>query len=1069
MPIKNDPSIIRDLIRQAVQDTSLSNREADRLLKAIKKDGVTDEEVQTVIETLKKAIAGEDSMVLKTHTKSRQKRINRFLGKLNEEHELPFQPTNQTQGNKVNWLQLMTMHNSDGPVDPTPVHHEPTPSPVHHDPTPTPVHHDPTPSPVHETPTEPITPQKLRSPSFSGKKMTIEGDTIRLGDKTIKLDGEITAATNTALWGLTRPGQLKGLSDANRHALTKSLVNLVQQSTTVPKDAPNKFKQLSAASAAAGALAEMADKLDSATIDQLLETTAKTPTPLMKSLLIRGLEKAPLSSAQKAKLNNIEKPEAFDDLLRNYDTIQNGRARAGYSTIENEAAQFALSALSFSKVQHSVDNVFKGMSAWKDLNRDFSKPWDHEELSHMNQILETYVNKYPQHAFQFGTFSKNAPKRIAEVTNQRAIKALTPGLNASKPNLKGFPLTREQADFIKTLLPNIKDSQSADNIVRSLANAEAMFSSHLPSSWGMPSMPREPMSQAAFELFKRRAIAEQDKADSTPTGKLDYKEFFGNFRNEVRELHHALRPHIDSLSDNPPTWNDVTLSPEAADYVKSQLLDHTRSVMSIDNIGRAIEIFGKANGGKLDNTNLPAFKEMLTDYKANWPEAKTFDFNKLERIAQYKVEGRDIPLCTINGETVGLAEFTNKVGMGVANAIDRSQLRHEWMADRWGYRAKQSIELLDVIAEQSVRGEGPIAILKERYPGKEITIQATGRDGAHEQFLYTVKDGGRQYVYTQGSDGTVSRYHGRRTEPILFTAQIGDDGQLNVSIPNKISTRKYPLQSTYAVGDKIDINWIDPHGKENQTEGEKFSSKSRVLEATITAYTADGKYTVQYTKPDGTEETKTVDLSEIRKANNPHFFKEHSSYFSDVMINLQTDEELKEFLDGAQPIIDRYLPKGEIINMSPTELAKHQKECVKALMRYTAERVDYPEHEGEHIDEASKRYHELVDSPYRFPLGELVKLGKGVCRHQCILEHLLLQRAGIDSRLASGAANTYTGNFRGYHIWTELNLADDARYLSDQTWDDPVIPLWDGAYDVDQRRIEMYNRTARYNYAMQMD
>ena len=103
--------------------------------------------------------------------------------------------------------------------------------------------------------------------------------------------------------------------------------------------------------------------------------------------------------------------------------------------------------------------------------------------------------------------------------------------------------------------------------------------------------------------------------------------------------------------------------------------------------------------------------------------------------------------------------------------------------------------------------------------------------------------------------------------------------------------------------------------------------------------------------------------------------------------------------------------------------------------------------------------HEMQIAGYRV----LAKIGKGVCRHQCIFEQLLLQLAGIDSRLASGAANTGSGNYRGLHIWSEVTLADNARYLTDQTWSDPTIPLWDGAYDSDKSRAEMYHRTARYD------
>ena len=141
-------------------------------------------------------------------------------------------------------------------------------------------------------------------------------------------------------------------------------------------------------------------------------------------------------------------------------------------------------------------------------------------------------------------------------------------------------------------------------------------------------------------------------------------------------------------------------------------------------------------------------------------------------------------------------------------------------------------------------------------------------------------------------------------------------------------------------------------------------------------------------------------------------------------------------------------------------------------MEYTANAMIYPRSKDSNPDEASAKYHEYIDNASgwnRVALGELVKIERGVCRHQCILEHLLLQRAGIDSRLASGAANTSSGDFRGYHIWCEVTLADGTRFLSDQTWDDATIPLWAGAYSVDKRRIEMGYRTDRYNRNINMD
>jgi transglutaminase-like putative cysteine protease len=236
------------------------------------------------------------------------------------------------------------------------------------------------------------------------------------------------------------------------------------------------------------------------------------------------------------------------------------------------------------------------------------------------------------------------------------------------------------------------------------------------------------------------------------------------------------------------------------------------------------------------------------------------------------------------------------------------------------------------------------------------------------------------------------------------------------------------------------------------------------------SFDAKGNYEVKYTIPNGEEVTKTLSLADIKRANNPHFFRTTSSYFSDVNININSDEDLRKFLEEAQPIIDQYLPAdGSTALLSVQELARRQKDCISALMKYTRERNKYPASKDSNPDAASARYHELTEGYGRFPLGELVKIQKGVCRHQCILQHLLLQQAGIESRLASGAANTSSGDFRGYHIWVEVNLADNSRHLSDQTWNDVAVPLWDGAYNKDLRRVEMYNRTARYDYATEIN
>ena len=53
--------------------------------------------------------------------------------------------------------------------------------------------------------------------------------------------------------------------------------------------------------------------------------------------------------------------------------------------------------------------------------------------------------------------------------------------------------------------------------------------------------------------------------------------------------------------------------------------------------------------------------------------------------------------------------------------------------------ARQAVEILDVVGEQTIRGEGPVAQLREKFPGSEIVVDFTGKDGDHEQFVYVVK------------------------------------------------------------------------------------------------------------------------------------------------------------------------------------------------------------------------------------------------------------------------------------------------------------------------------------------
>ncbi len=906
-----------------------------------------------------------------------------------------------------------------------------------------------------------VSSETLPGQTFAGRELGISSDGQLVIEGTAH---EIALCPPSAevvegLWGLARSGQLANLSDKAALALMDQLVAAVDEELKLPAQAPQKLARNSAVTAALTVLGELAPRWDASTADAMLEIYGKLPTGVMQALARRGLEGASLSSEQRSALAALPGlPEGASDVVAKLDEVRSAQAKMGWRALEGPAAQLVLGAFAFTKNADGVTNLLGTLEAWDKLNPG---GLDADEVGQMHRVLDGYLQTSEGMSFVYGILAADAPKEVANVVNARLVAQLEPQLKAASPKLKDQPLTREQADFVLTLLPNLKDAGAVDRMSEAMDSARSLFEKT--DSWNRPSAP---MCPASFELFRRLASGYQDAAAASPDGKLDYRDFTSTVRAEVQEIQSALRSRLTELDASSPRWEGVALSRDAAAYVKGLLQEHLRSPMSVENIGRALKVVAGANGGRVEGAGLKQLQGIIDDYKAGFPETRFLDFNKLERIASAAVEGKELPLCTLNGEKVGLGEFYLKVGQTVAAAVDGSQMLHAWQTERWGMRSKQLVEILDVVAEQSARGEGPVALLRQSHPNAQITIQATGADGCHEQFIYVVKNGAEELKFTQGSDGTLSRYH-KTADPLLFTANIGAGGDLNVNVADRISTRRYPLQNTYGVGDRVDYSYMDSQAVELQEEGKSFSTRYKLLEAEIVAFDATGNYTVKYTTPAGVEETTTVPLSTLRKANNPHYFKPTGDTFSDVTININSDEALKGLIDGAKPIIERHLPTdGSLLALSPDQLARRQKACIEELQRYAAEAVQYPNDKGS-SDQKSERYHELTaDYWSRFPLGELVKINRGVCRHQCIVAHLLLQYAGIDSRLASGAANTSSNAFRGFHIWTEVTLADNERYLSDQTWDDAAIPLWAGAYSIDKRRIEMYDRTARYDYTI---
>lgn len=1020
MPVKNDPAALRALLNQKLADKTLTQAEADEVAAAAEQDGVTAEEGAAVVDGMVEALQSDSVDLTGAET---QNATNSLLGRLDSATPLPLDKSGAEPlpSGAVNFTKLLSMQ-AEAKV------------------------------------------QKLPATSFDGKAMGVD----KKGEVTIdrrraSLDlKQPNDTTVSALWGLSRPGQMAGLPEGSAAALQKNLAASVAGAALVDPKEPGKFNRMASVCAGTAALGEMAAQWTPETIDAMLVVAEKSPSVMTQALAVRGLQAAPLSDDQKAKLASLPPVEGSADLLAAFDKARTEQQKAGWESVKGPAAELTLSAFTFAKSGEAVTNFMNVLKAWDQLDPNYSATFSDEEVGKLKSILDNYVQTSEQNVFVFGTLSNNAPKDVAAIISERVAAEIAPGLKADQPGIGGIALTREQADFILSIAPNLRDKRAVEQLVQSLGVAQGAFEQRLPNTWETPKPPAK-LDPAAFALFQRAAADYQDAAGASPDGKLGYDDFARSLRGQVSELQPAIAPRLAELKGTPAKWDGVEVSPECATYLEAQLRDHLKSSMSVDNLGRALKVYAGKNGGKVDGEAFGKFKSMLEEYKGQWPDLSTFDFNKLERIATFKADGKEVPLATLNGKPVPLADYYNAVATNVAGAVDKSLMKFDWQADRWGYRAKQLVELMDVVAEQTVRGEGPVALLQQQNPGKKVEILATGSDGGHAQLLYSVKDtGGREIArYAQGSDGALAKTT-ESGDPILLSATVGKDGDLNATVPKQIKTTRWPLQNPYTPGDKIDINYQDGKVEELEVEGKPFSTRYKVIEAEITGYDAKGNYTVKFKTPEGEEKTQTLKLSDIRKANNPHYFNPKGSQFSDVSINVNTDAALKEFLDGAQPIIDAHLPKGSTATLTPKELVQKQKACIDALMKY-ASRIKYPQHGGTITEEASQKYKELEDS-YRFPLGELAKINRGVCRHQCIFEHLLLQQAGIDSRLASGAANTSGNAFRGYHIWAEVTLADNERYLSDQTWSDPYIPLWKGAYSVDKQRQEMYDRTARYDY-----
>ncbi|MFO0725398.1 MAG: transglutaminase domain-containing protein [Myxococcota bacterium] len=1024
MPIDSG---LKTLLTSVLHDHQLKTAESDQILKYVKTHADKAGMVGQVVDSLRAAVLALGTESLELNSSAKRQRLVSLLGQLDKVSALPLDKEKAKRPDgSIDWIAALKLQTGPPPPPPPPA-------------------------------------GGLPLPSFDGSALAVGADgKLSLQNKPIALDlANADAGQLSALLALARPGQAASLNAAQKTALGDALLAQVDAVYPLVKEDPNRLKKGAAAAAALSTISDLGASLSAAQIDALIALLPDAPNALAKGLITRGLNAATLSAEQKTKANlPSPQPEAETALVASYQSLLKEGQSVDSGAIKGAVSETALSLLAFARDASAATNALNVLNLYAPLNTKGNEVWDAEERGFLSKFAEAYVNKYPQLDFGFGLMASEAVQDLAKITNARLLPSMTADLAKNPPEFGGVPLSADQTASITKLFSGIKDPAAQKAVAQALAEAADLFSAAPHAPWSDPAKPKKALGAPEFAAFDRTAARFIEGRDGTKDGMIDAAGLLSAVKDEVKLIQGELTPRMKSLAASPPSFDGVKLSPEAAAEVRSILASSLKSEMSPGNLGGALKVIADANGGSVNAAGLTQLKKLIADYKANFPGAQLFDFNKLGRMASFLVQGKTMPLSTLNGQAVPLAEYYVRVGSEVSKALDASKLRYPWMADRFGLRAKESAELLDVIAQQTAEGKGPVIALEQQFPGKKVRIEVTALPGAHEQFIYSVEGAGR---FAQGSDGKLAAYAGPQ-DAAMMTATVSHDGSFDVQVKKPLSLSNWPAQTTYAVGDIVDIRYLDPTASEVLTEGKPFSSDHKILKGKIESYDAAGNYTVSYKKPDGTPVTQTITYDELKKANDPHDFNLNGSSFYDAAIKVADQPVLKSFLEGAKPIIDKYLPSdGSLIGLSPEALTKRQKQCVADLMHYTSNVMSYPDEKEAHPDEASTKFWKMIDDagPWgTVPIGDLLDVGRGVCRHQCIVHQLLMQEAGIDSRIAIGAANTDDAKFRGLHAWTEIGLADNARYLSDQTWSDAAIPLWNGAYDVDQRRKELYDRTS---------
>lgn len=723
-----------------------------------------------------------------------------------------------------------------------------------------------------------------------------------------------------------------------------------------------------------------------------------------------------------------------------------------------------LGALARAARPAAADALLASLPGFRDL---LSAPQPEEVSRALVAALHAWLGDAGASPLTFGSWSAASEIARSDLTHTRAVRRWSGpdgSLSASPPSLDGVPLTPTAVSALRPLIAAVRDEAAARHLVRAVDRARQLT----------PGPADRPLRGTGLHLLLRAARPLLDAAELHADSRSD----FAALPEAVVAASATLGPQLTAwhagLAATPPVArvgaDTLAVPPSLAPWLRDLASDRVASDRSLPNLLATLRVFATQD---LDDAAADSARAFLDGYLAAWPGRGVFDFNKLQRLARAHREGTTAPVFRVNGEPVPPGDLHTAVGEVVKKALSAVAFPQAWMAHRFGYRAKQAAELVDLLAERAAEGKGPLATLAHTHPDALITVTATTSDMEYNALVYRARTPQEARLYYLNSSGDLVP-HGRAPEPkhVLFEASVTPEGHLDVQVPSSLplSPRAYPLMNTWGTGDRIDVEVHAATASEAQVEKQRFETRYTVRLGTILGFDTLGNHRVRVELPDGPVE-HTFTVEQIRAWNSPHLVPEEAGEACTVSFSRARDARFAADLTEMTSLAHRHELPFFPLAWSEEELSAAQKRFLKALNTFTSSNLRYPRTPP--ADDQDRTYHERLASGTH-PMGEYLAAQRGVCRHQFVREHMGKQRAGIDERFASGAANTYSGEFRGLHIWGEVQLADrsrllydnpepaDPRFLSDATWADPYVPLWTGAYGNDLRRIEMYDRTRVY-------